>query len=300
MPDPTNSLGLMPRLVNGTDLLREPTLEEMQRFGGVKRDLMSLDSYKREQRFAHLSEVAMYPVFYGGDSMQDPFTYGDFDRLVSAPMRGPSGINMAVDDATQYQWRYYYANSVMEQPRATDVCVLTADEEAAVEPDRGKLERYALEVESLSDNLTAQLAVEAEDCLGYSLLRRKLNMSGPLTRCLAALGIEPLCTKAVEQYKDEMVVFHRAEMKRNKTWNSVSRLAWVDHTLSDCSEYNIEVPEFVLSRCVQIARAMKDQNVAVEFNVEKLADVDPFMRVEAGDESHYIDVWDESKFEAQL
>ena len=51
---------------------------------------------------------------------------------------------------------------------------------------------------------------------------------------LLALMRVPTAKVRVNRYKNEMVVFHTAEMKRNKTWTRVSQLAWVayDETAS--------------------------------------------------------------------
>jgi hypothetical protein len=77
-------------------------------------------------------------------------------------------------------------------------------------------------------------------------------------------------------------------------------MEWVEVSIRSCCERGIEIPEFALARCTQIAKAMQAGDLAVDFTVEKLMDVDPFMKVEASDESFYLDVWDESKFEAAL
>ena len=183
--------------------------------------------------------------------------------------------------------------------RQNSVCVLTAEEEAATEPSPSMLSRVKLEVEKLQDDLRAQLAHEAECLLGYKVLREDMRLPGPLALCLAALDIEPLREANVENYQKEMIVWHRAEMKRKGTWTAVSRLAWVETAIQ---RYNQPIPEFVLSRCVQIKKAMQEiaPATAPQFIVEHLMDVDPFMEVQVGDESWYIDVWGESKFEVNL
>lgn len=278
---PTNDRFVAPELINGR-LVRAADPGEMERYGGLKRDFTDLASYSREteldladlERMYPRADGVVYPQVFGGAPQ-----YFDSLRYSFYP-----GIDRGEPLAT----------------RGTEACVLTAEEEAATEPSRGNLKRYSLSAETLADDLTAQLAIEAEELIGYSLLRRKLKIVGPLTRCLAALGVEPLEESAVKQYMQEMIVFHRAEMKRALTWRTVSRMKWVEVSIRSCCERGIEIPEFALARCTQIAKAMQAGDLAVDFTVEKLMDVDPFMKVEASDESFYLDVWDESKFEAAL
>ena len=77
--------------------------------------------------------------------------------------------------------------------------------------------------------------------------------------------------------------------------------AWERTTLSS---YSGNVPEFALMRAVEI----KERVPAAYFNVEYLTHtesyipftVDPFLIVILGNESYYIDVWDEPQFERKL
>ncbi len=63
-------------------------------------------------------------------------------------------------------------------------------------------------------------------------------------------------------------------------------------------EYDGEVPEYALSRALEI----KERMPSAEFDVEELRvskRYDPFLIVHCGRERFYIEVWDEKPFEKE-
>jgi hypothetical protein len=141
------------------------------------------------------------------------------------------------------------------------------------------------------------LATEAESLLGYSTLRKEVKGESALRRTMAKLEIEILDPVKVKKYKQQMADHMR-------TGNKMSMPTWKAH---DLREYNLPVPEFVLSKCVEIKKELP----GALFYVEQLHQ-DPFMIVTTmgryydGDaighpsECMYLDVWDEPKFEGTL
>lgn len=165
----------------------------------------------------------------------------------------------------------------------------------------------ASEIES--STLIASLAVRAEALLGYSWLRRRLNLKpSTLAVVLQELEIEPFCPEDVKRYKAERLrnakhaVYAEYE-KRSIAENFLTSLApgtfvhgkWRRTRLRS---FEGEVPEFVLSRAIEI----KERAPNVEFEVEALridSRYDPFLIVKCGRQRFYIDVWDEAEFERQ-
>jgi hypothetical protein len=145
-----------------------------------------------------------------------------------------------------------------------------------------------------------RLAAEAEDVLGYTPLRKALRTPGALRRVLAKLEIAVLDEESVNRYKAQMVEHYETHGKMQMpTWR-----------LKRIQEYTQPVPEFVLSKAVQIKRELPE----AQFYIDQLA-VDPFLivsLVELMDWNHnrqrqldpetaaYVEVWAEPKFEAAL
>lgn len=70
-------------------------------------------------------------------------------------------------------------------------------------------------------------------------------------------------------------------------------LQWVKTPL----EKAVDVPEFVKAKAEEIANLLPDATFTVEeLRAERRA-YDPFLIVSYGDESYYVEVWDESNFE---
>jgi len=166
-------------------------------------------------------------------------------------------------------------------------------------PSKGLLVRIAVKV-TLGKGPDAPLAVEAEDLLGYTPLAERVGASSALRRALASLGIEILDQVSVDKYKACMVSHYESHQK-------MAMPTWRLHKLED---YAMPVPQFVLRKAVEIKKALP----ACRFYVDQLA-VDPFLIVSMDalkdpfhnvpsrcldDDSAYIEVWEEPKFEASL
>lgn len=152
------------------------------------------------------------------------------------------------------------------------------------------------------------LALKAEAVLGYSRLRKRLGIEqGSLASTLNELGIEPFRSQDVNRYKMEKAreIEHEvlAEYRRRARQElqfiippgTYVRAGW--HTVP-LKDYQGEVPEYVLSRALEIKEGMPNAEFEVEeLRVEKR--YDPFLVVCCGRERFYIDVWDEQPFEKE-
>lgn len=72
----------------------------------------------------------------------------------------------------------------------------------------------------------------------------------------------------------------------------------------DIRNYQGSVPEFALSKAVQIKQALPQAEIRVSYLVEKKEEKfrpmpDPFLIAQLGSEIHYIDVWDEKEYESR-
>jgi hypothetical protein len=73
----------------------------------------------------------------------------------------------------------------------------------------------------------------------------------------------------------------------------------------EISFYQGNIPEFALSKAVQIKDAIPESRFYVSYLVERIdhrskPKPDPFLYVTLGDESYYLDVWDEKEYEKTL
>lgn len=166
-------------------------------------------------------------------------------------------------------------------------------------PSKDILQRAAIPVTIVTD-MRAELAVEAETLLGYSVLRKRLGMRSPLTEALLKLEIEPFDPKTVNTYKSEMLTYAQNEAARMDvaagirpgTWQArVAR--WQSDSIRD---YKKPIPEFAIDTAVRLKKACP----AVKFEIEELTIVpDPFLIAVLGRQRRYIEVWDEPKFEGR-
>jgi hypothetical protein len=155
---------------------------------------------------------------------------------------------------------------------------------------------------------SVSMASEAQEILGYQGLKDKQEapQHGPLASVLATLGIDVLNKDSVKKYQREK----QNEVAREKfeAWISTSETyrssfwapSWGTRKIS---EYKEAIPEFVLNKAVQIKRALPDVVIEVEYLEEN---PDPFLIVKtmkdkySEDESYYVEVWDEPKFEGRV
>lgn len=71
------------------------------------------------------------------------------------------------------------------------------------------------------------------------------------------------------------------------------------------ADYDGTIPEFVLHKAVQIKSAVPKAGLLIdqlftETEIAPIRERDPFLVVRLGDETYYIDVWDEKEYEATL
>ncbi len=159
-------------------------------------------------------------------------------------------------------------------------------------------------------DLISAIALKDEALLGYSGLRRKLGIHpASLTRTLEELGIDPFLEEDVKKYKAS-----KARDLEMKVWADFQRRAGLDPTgavealitsfvrvswrRTKLAKYEGEIPEFALSRAIEIKeRLPKARFFVEELTVDKR--YDPFLIATCGRERFYIDVWDEPEFESQ-
>ena len=159
-------------------------------------------------------------------------------------------------------------------------------------------------------DLISAIALKAEALLGYSALRKRLGLHpASLTRTLEELGIDPFLKEDVKQYK-----YGKARDLEAKVWADFQQRAGLEPAAAveimvtsfvratwrctKLAKYRGEIPEFALSRAVEI----KERLAKARFYVEELTvdrRYDPFLIVACGRERFYIDVWDEPEFETQ-
>jgi hypothetical protein len=157
-----------------------------------------------------------------------------------------------------------------------------------------------------SSNLVTSIALKAEAVFGYSWLRRRLGIDpGSLARTLKELGIEPLPLEDIKKQKKEKAIMAEqeayAEYKERSRRDGYRGLALGTHVhatwrVVPLKNYEGDVPEFVLSRALEI----KERMPSAEFEVEELRvekRYDPLLVVSCGRERFYIDVWDERDLE---
>jgi hypothetical protein len=153
------------------------------------------------------------------------------------------------------------------------------------------------------ENERVSLALEAEDLLGYTPLRKDVKAPSRLHRVLAALDIQILDKDDVGSYKIKMQQHHQAiATNENKSRTKIVTVAW---KMIPLKEYKKPIPEFVLRKCTQIKREIPEATFLVDELTREERTVDPFMIVSlAGDKKTfdvdnmaYLEVWDEAEFE---
>jgi len=170
------------------------------------------------------------------------------------------------------------------------------------EPDRKLIPRLGVALADEGEN-EATLAKEAEALLGYNVLRRKLNIPGKLGEVLALLDIEPLNTEAVEKYKADMVLWRKKQhagqisMQVEFGRRVFVEVSWRRVAFAKCKE---EVPLFALRKAVQVKKACPEAILEVDELIEEKKLIDPFLVARLDDETYYLEVWKEPKFEETL
>jgi hypothetical protein len=171
-----------------------------------------------------------------------------------------------------------------------------------------ELRRASASVVAEPSNLITALALKVEAVLGYSHLRKRLGIDpGSLAYTLNELGIQPFRSEDVNRYKREKSaktehLVRAAYRKRahRELYFAVPPGTYVQatwHTVP-LRDYDGEVPEYVLSRALEVKEKMPN----AEFEVQELRVAkryDPFLIVYCGRERFYIDAWDEKPFEEE-
>jgi hypothetical protein len=147
------------------------------------------------------------------------------------------------------------------------------------------------------------LAVEVEDVLGYTPLRRDAKAPSRLQRVLTELQIEAFDPEKVAEYKKKMRLhFQTIEDNRLAKDPFSTTRTEVQWHMKSLTGYTKPVPEFVLRKCVTIKQAMPDATFHVDELIETRRNVtfDPFLVVNLGEDQAVIEVWDELEFEKTL
>lgn len=178
--------------------------------------------------------------------------------------------------------------------------VLDLSKAPGSEPDRKLIPRLGVALADESET-EAALAKEAEALLGYKVLRRKLKIPGELGEVLACLDIEPLRFEAVEKYKADMVLWRQKEIVERHApgygRTHIINVSWRRVALGSCEE---EVPLFALRKAVQVKKACPQAILEVDELIEEKKLIDPFLVARLDDETYYLEVWKEPKFEETL
>lgn len=142
-----------------------------------------------------------------------------------------------------------------------------------------------------------QLAAKSRLLLGYGELFKHIAAPGALGVVLRDLHIDPLSKESVETYKEQVLDREKQKIQRRSGYRTT--IAWRNVKLQG---YTKPIPEFVLNKAVQIAEKMPSAQFCIQelHHTSKRIDPDPFLVVSYGDESYYIEVWDEPTFESKM
>lgn len=177
-------------------------------------------------------------------------------------------------------------------------------------PSADMLTRMVFPAEDTYDSRQA-LGIQAEDLLGYKVLRREAGAASHLDRLLLELDIQPFDPQAVAEYKLRMQAHHQAILNAQRQANPVpdDLAMWLDYgtgrlfvewSMAKLKHYDKPVPEFVLRKCVQIKERAPEAKFFVDELRQRQETLDPFLVVELGSDRAWIEVWDEPEFEKTL
>lgn len=146
------------------------------------------------------------------------------------------------------------------------------------------------------------LALQVEDILGYTPLRKDVKAPSRLHRALAEMEIDVYKIETVGQYKEKMRAHFQAKIDSERGGDRRTvmgemyyiEVTWIQVGLKG---YAKPVPEHVLAKCIQIKQSLPEANFVVDELVEQKRTLDPFMYVEMNGEKAYFEVWDEPEFE---
>jgi len=144
---------------------------------------------------------------------------------------------------------------------------------------------------------TKELAAKAAKVLGYCGLQRIIPSQGTsaaqaveVSHVFAELGIEPLSKARVLKYQRWYTRTHGGTF----SWE---RISWES---TDIEKYVDPIPEFALSRAVELRERLPKARFKIEFPVRnEIPKSDPFLLMTYGSEEYYLEVWDEPRFEGR-
>ena len=142
------------------------------------------------------------------------------------------------------------------------------------------------------DESRKELALKAKTLLGYSVLEQTIpnRSSSEVSAVFKKLGIEPLNESQVQKYQR----WYRQKHSGAFDWE---RVHWESARIENYAE---PMPEFVLSRAVELKEHLPNAVFSIEFPVrEERVRPDPFLVMYYAGIRYYIDVWDEPKFEGR-
>ena len=200
-----------------------------------------------------------------------------------------------------------------------DVLSRINTEQKPIVPDKPSTDTLrAMQTPELKEGDTRQaLAVQVEDLLGYTPLRKDAGAPSRLQRLLRELDITPFDPATVEEYKHRMRAHFLAKIDADpevkffdmRTGGLVSGAnaarhmraeRYVEWRMELLNDYRKPVPEFVLRKCVQIKQAAPEAKFLVNELREERRTLDPFLVVRLGEDVAWIEVWDEPEFEKSL
>ena len=160
-----------------------------------------------------------------------------------------------------------------------------------------KLKRMDL-VLPKAGNDNAILADKAAKLLGYTGAMVTRNVAGELGKVLIDLDIRPYDTKRTAAYKEKKRKEAHAERRARTASYYDVRSRWVQVQLD---KFTGVVPDFALRKAIMIKEAMPEAQFFVDVlkvNTKRIPD--PFLVVKLGTEKYWVEVWDETEFEASL
>lgn len=183
-----------------------------------------------------------------------------------------------------------------------------------------EIKRSVLTLPVETTDEVSTLAGEAEQVLGYSVLRQSLSapIEAPrLATALATLGIdilnkqdvlaymrERLCDRTLELFDE----WQKAAPEAIGAWGYGASFGGPSWEATPIDRYKEAIPEFVVNKAVQIKRAVPEAEIFIRHLTE---DKDPFLEVTLGkatdydadrngSERYFVEVWEEPKFEGRL
>ena len=171
-------------------------------------------------------------------------------------------------------------------------------------PDPKRITRaIPMVMDERSNPQLAELGKMALAVLGYERLFEETATQTTLDRILQELEIEILNESEVQAYKkDRIKALNSGKEKIEETDDDdeeddeeeVRRYVW---SATSFQNYNKPIPEFVLAKAIQLKQALPQVSLTIHHVTR---DLDPFLVASFGGVTHYIEVWNEPKFEGRL